>query len=210
ICAFTEEREKKTLESTLLIPVKTEVLVAGKFLCVMAVALVSGVLNFFGMGLVAALALSQAKVVSGFGRMSRLIELLPPETLLCLTVATLLFAGLISACFALLSALTRSFKEAQNILTVPLLIVSPIPLFGLLPGISLNTALSLIPILNLVLWVKSAVRGDAELLPVFITVFESGFLIAAMLFMLNSLVRTESFALGHQQILRFAARGKVS
>jgi len=196
ICAFTEEREKKTLESTLVAAVSTECLMAGKFLSVFFVAFMSGLLNLIGMSLVIWLMLSQAKEFSGLSKLSASTFQVSFETAACLFAATVLFSLLVSAMFSLLGATTKSFKEAQNMLTVPLLIFTPMPIAGMLPGVLLSKMLAFVPVLNLILWVKSAVRGDADQSLVIITVCETLFLTCLMLYLLNRLIRTEKFVLG--------------
>jgi len=196
ICAFTEEREKKTLESTLVAAVSTECLMTGKFLCVFVVAFMSGLLNLIGMSLVIWLMLSQAKEFSGLSKLSASTFQVSFETGACLFAATVLFSLLVSAMFSLLGATTKSFKEAQNMLTVPLLIFTPMPIAGMLPGVLLSKTLAFVPVLNLILWVKAAVRGDTDLSLVAITVSETLFLTCLMLYLLNRLIRMEKFVLG--------------
>lgn len=198
ICAFTEEREKKTLESTLVAAISTECLISGKFLSVFTVALMSGMLNLIGMSLVVWLLLSQAKEMGGLSKLSNTAFSVSFETGACLFAATVLFSLLVSAIFSLLGAMTKSFKEAQNMLTVPLLIFTPMPIAGMLPGVLLTKTLAFIPVLNLILWVKATVRNDADPSLVFIAVMETLLLVAAMLLLLNRLVRTEKFVLGDQ------------
>ena len=81
-------------------------------------------------------------------------------------------------------------------LTVPLLIFTPLPIAGMLPGVLLSKTLAFVPVLNLILWVKAAVRGDADLSLVAIAVSETLFLTCLMLYLLNRLIRTEKFVLG--------------
>lgn len=196
ICAFTEEREKKTLESTLVAAVSTECLMTGKFLCVFVVAFMSGLLNLIGMSLVIWLMLSQAKEFSGLSKLSASTFQVSFETGACLLAATVLFSLLVSAMFSLLGATTKSFKEAQNMLTVPLLIFTPMPIAGMLPGVLLSKTLAFVPVLNLILWVKAAVRGDTDVALVSIAVSETLILTCLMLYLLNRLIRMEKFVLG--------------
>lgn len=212
ICAFTEEREKKTLESTLVAPVSTECLMLGKFLSVFAVAFSSGMLNLIGMSLVVMLMFSQAK---GLGKLSKLSTAnfsISPETAFCLIAATILFSILVSAIFSLLGAMTKSFKEAQNILTIPLLLFTPLPIAGMLPGVLLTKTLAFVPVLNLILWVKSAVRGDADAGLVTIAIVETLLIVVVLLWLLNRLIRTEKFVLGeHGDLWKpVFARGKTN
>jgi len=198
ICAFTEEREKKTLESTLVAAVSTEVLMTGKFLSVFFVALMSGLLNLVGMSLVIWLLVSQAKELSSLSKLSGASFQISPETVICLISATTLFSLLVSAMFSLFGACTKSFKEAQNMLTIPLLVFTPMPIAGMLPGVLLSKTLAFVPVLNLILWVKAAVRGDMDPVLVTITVMQTVLLSALMLYLLSRLIRTEKFVLGDQ------------
>lgn len=198
ICAFTEEREKKTLESTMVAAISTQCLMTGKFLSVFFVALMSGILNLIGMTLVIWLMLSQAKELGGLSKLSVSTFQISFETGACLFFATVLYSLLVSALFSLLGATTKSFKEAQNILTVPLLIFTPLPIAGMLPGVLLSKTLAFVPVLNLILWVKAAVRGDADYNLVIIAVTETLLLSGTMLYMLSRLIRTEKFVLGEQ------------
>lgn len=213
ICAFTEEREKKTLESTLVAPVSTECLMFGKFLSVFVVAFSSGMLNLLGMSLVIMLMFSQAKGMGGkLAKLSTTNFSVSPETALCLFAATVLFSILVSAIFSLLGAMTKSFKEAQNILTIPLLLFTPLPIAGMLPGVLLTQTLAFVPVLNLILWVKAAVRGDAEAPLVAIAIVETLLIVTVLLWLLNRLIRTEKFVLGeHGDIWKpVFARGKTN
>ncbi len=212
ICAFTEEREKKTLESTLVAAVNTECLMTGKFLTVFVVALMSGLLNLIGMSLVVWLLITQAKELSGLSKVSGASFYISAETIASLFAATVLFSLLVSAMFSLFGALTKSFKEAQNLLTVPLLIFTPMPIAGMLPGVLLSKTLAFVPVLNLILWVKAAVRGDADITLVAITIVETLVLVGGMLYMLNRLIRTEKFVLGDDiNILTpFITKGKAN
>ena len=61
-----------------------------------------------------------------------------------------------------LSIFAKSFKEAQSLIT-PLNIVVIVPVFmGLLPGIELDAATALVPILNVSLATKEIIAGTIQ------------------------------------------------
>src|SRR5690606_28290805 len=70
------------------------------------------------------------------------------------------FAGLLLA----ISVFARSFKEAQNYLA-PLQFAIILPaMASLIPGIEINTGLSLVPLLNVSLLMREILKGDFNLL----------------------------------------------
>jgi sodium transport system permease protein len=73
---------------------------------------------------------------------------------------TVFFAGIMIP----ISVYTKSFKEAQSIIT-PLNIVVVLPaMLGLFPGIELNYITACVPILNIVLTTKSLIAGNIDYL----------------------------------------------
>ena len=79
-------------------------------------------------------------------------------------IATLLLplAAFFSAMILALAIQAKSFKQAQSTLTTLSLVVILPVLFGLLPGIELNTKTALIPILNVSLATKDVISGTIE------------------------------------------------
>jgi sodium transport system permease protein len=80
------------------------------------------------------------------------------------------------------SVYSRSFKEAQSILT-PLNMAVIIPtLVGFLPGIELDYTTAWIPIVNVVLATKAMIAGNPDIGPVIITFVSLIFLSAIAVF----------------------------
>jgi sodium transport system permease protein len=148
------EKERGTMETLLVSPATRFQIVVGKFLVVTC----SGIFT----------ALSSVVWLYLVFRQSRMV---PPEVLAGILKIIewksllLLFSMIIPLCafFAaiLLSAsvFSKSYKEAQSIIT-PLNIIVLVPvLIGIFPGIKLNAATALIPILNISLATKEIIAG---------------------------------------------------
>jgi sodium transport system permease protein len=152
IAAFTEEREKKTLESTLTLPINRIVLVLGKLGATSFVTLLASVLNLICILSVVALmgSLPQAQVL----QLQRGPWFTAPQ-LGVLTLVFLLNSVEVSALFLLMSQFARTFREAQNLLTLPSLILSLLSVTAMSPFMVLTLPNSLIPLLNAYVVCKS-------------------------------------------------------
>jgi sodium transport system permease protein len=151
------EKERGTLETLLTSPAGRLEILLGKFGVVVLTGIVTAAVSILGMYL-------------GI-RMSREI---PPEILqvilnmlewdsIALTLSLLLPLTAFFAAFLLsISIFSKSFKEAQSVIS-PLFVVIIIPAFiGLMPGMTLNAKTALIPILNVSLATKAIIAGTVS------------------------------------------------
>lgn len=195
ICVFAEEREKKTLDTTFLLPVSRLALVCGKFCCVVVVSLAAGVLNFVSMMMVFFLIFTQIQMKGADDPLGTL-SFLTPLAVLEVAVTFVLGTMQIAAVFMLVTVFTRSFKEAQNVLTMPILVIMLLPLCCIIPGFELSYATSLIPILNIGLAIKGLIHCTASEGPLFCvwaTTFAGAW---AILWSIAQVVTSEMFVLG--------------
>ncbi|MGH9680543.1 MAG: ABC transporter permease, partial [Candidatus Acidiferrales bacterium] len=153
------EKERGTIETILCSPISRTHLVLGKFLMVLTASLATAVLSLISMAL-------------SFGVGSRMLLGFAPEAVdaaMKITVSTkaivsiffivLPLAVFFSAALLAISLFAKSFKEAQSYIS-PLMIVVVLPAVGaMLPGIELNTALALVPVLNTSLVSKEIITG---------------------------------------------------
>ncbi len=181
LAAFTEEAEKKTKATTYMLPVDRSTIVLGKFLAVTILTLLSGAVNFLSMGLVAfyftwklewlkralLLALKQYNL----------------ETVALLLIVFLFSTLLVAAIYSLIAAQAKSFKEAQNISSLILLVVTILPMVALFPGWALDMKTAFIPILNMVLAAKSIVTDSVSPLEFSIACLETLAIAAGFLYM---------------------------
>ncbi|MDZ4835185.1 MAG: ABC transporter permease subunit [Candidatus Melainabacteria bacterium] len=185
LAAFTEEAEKKTKSTTYMLPIDRSTITIGKFLAVTMLTLLSGAVNFLSMGLVAvyftwkmewlkralALALKQYNL----------------ETVVLLLIVFLLSTLLVAAIYSLIAASAKSFKEAQNISSLILMVVTILPMVALFPGWALDMKTAFIPILNMVLAAKSVVTDSVNPL-IFCLACLENLLIAAVLLYMSQII----------------------
>jgi ABC-2 type transport system permease protein/sodium transport system permease protein len=154
------ERERGTLEVLMAAPVPRMSLLLAKYVAVLTVAMLTGLVNLVAMML--------SVNISGLGPhllgeqgLSALV-LVEIVALVEIFFLLLLFTSFFAALLLALASLARSFKEAQAYL-VPLMVVALIPgMVSLLPGIRLEGAVAFIPLLNIVLLARDVLWGTAD------------------------------------------------
>jgi sodium transport system permease protein len=150
------ERERGTLEILIAAPVSRFELLCAKYFSVVTVAVLTAIVNLVCMTITI--------VWSGLGPM------LFGETGFSLLLLgqvfalLLLFAGFFSAVLLCLTSFARSFKEAQAYL-IPLMIASLSPgVMAMMPGLKLQGAWTVLPLLNIILMARDLFEGGVELL----------------------------------------------
>ncbi|WP_261663605.1 ABC transporter permease [Deinococcus sp. Marseille-Q6407] len=158
------EKERGTLESLLVSPVRRSEVVAGKLLATTLSALVAAlfsVLGFLGTGLIAGLLLQrggmQADLSQAFGGQLALGAGGFASLLLSAVGAALLLSALLIA----LSIYARSYKEAQTYVT-PLSLVIVLPALFLQFSDGFSTAFYAIPLFGSMLSVMDSVTGTLK------------------------------------------------
>ena len=174
IDATAGEKERGTLESLLVAPVRRAEVVVGKFLATMTFGLSAALMAILGYVLGGTVlrqffklqgeeaqdivsVMGGALDVSAFG-------------VVMLILSALLLAGLIAALLISITMFARSFKEAQSY-------VAPLSFVLILPAVGLqfadffgsNPILYLIPVLNTLIVMDDLVKGSAHALPLLLT-----------------------------------------
>ena len=154
------EKERGTLETLLSSPAQRSEIVWGKLLTIMLFSMATALLNLLSMGVTGWIVLTQ---MTGFG--------LPPlSCVAAMLIALPPISALFSALCLALAAFARSTKEGQYYLMPLLLIVMPLVVLPMLPGVELNLGNSLIPVTGIVLLLRSVFEGRTtemlEFLPV--------------------------------------------
>ena len=161
------ERERGTMEILVAAPVSRLSLLLGKFLAVLAVAMLTAAVNMFGM-----LATVYTLGLDGwlFGDSG-----LKPIVILQIGMLLLVFAAFFSAVMLGLTSFARSFKEAQAYL-IPLMLVALAPgILSLMPDLELNTTLAILPLVNIVLSGRDLLVGELSI-TMFVVTMVSTFL----------------------------------
>jgi len=153
------EKERGTIETILCSPVSRTHLVLGKFLMVLTASVATAILA------IASMALSFGagkKLLLGLtlGMADAAMQItITGKAIVSIFFVVLPLAVFFSAALLALSLFAKSFKEAQSYIS-PLMIVVVLPaVAALLPGVELNAALALIPVLNTSLVSKEIITG---------------------------------------------------
>ncbi len=182
--AIAGEKERGTLASLLLTPIKRGEFVAGKILSLSTTAIASGIVSFTG------LILSIPKLMGGFN-----ITISPVDGLLLfLLVVTVLL--LFVAIGVFISALANTVKEAAGYLS-PIMIV--FMLFGMAPSLFGfdQWYLSFVPILNVCVSINALLNGAENLLLFFgLTVASTVLYTGLLMFGVTKLFNKERVVLG--------------
>ncbi|MHC4398146.1 MAG: ABC transporter permease subunit/CPBP intramembrane protease [Planctomycetota bacterium] len=145
------EKERGTLETLLCSPARRSEIVLGKLLTIMVFSMATAVWNLATMGL------------TGWLIFARLPEFGPPPPMapLWLALALVPVSALFGALCLALAAFARSTKEGQYYLMPLLLITMPLVILPVAaPGVELSLGNSLVPVMGLVLLLRSMLEGN--------------------------------------------------
>lgn len=212
VCAFPEEREKRTLDSTLILPVDRYALVLGKSIATTTVALISGAVNFLSMLMVYGVLSAQPaaqRLLSKLGGGS-LFGNFHPDQLLLMFVCFVTITLEIVSVFLLMVQSSRSFKEAQNILTVPVLVLMVIPILLCYPNLELSSSNVFFPGFNLVLCLREAFSEPLDYGLCAFAISENLVLIVFAFALIGKIVGREDFLEGKVQIKELFSGGAES
>ena len=151
------EKERRTLQTLVTTTASTKEIVAGKFLAVAAVGIVSATMNI--LSLVVAMNIQAYLLEEESAGMAMNLA---PEAwvwLVILVLLTTLFLGALSLAVVLLA---NSYKEAQSYVS-PLMMVVLIPaMMAIMPGVELNMQTALIPVFNVALSIVAILKGNFD------------------------------------------------
>lgn len=149
------EKERKTAETTALLPLAPATIVWGKVLAVAAFAAIAAMLNILGMALAAEHLLSS--MGEGLG-----VEIDPPFAALGRMAPFALSFVLFTSCVLVASAsLTRTFKQGQSLLgAVQMVFIFPAVL-GTMPVFDLSVTNAWIPIVQTSVAFKALLQGES-------------------------------------------------
>ncbi|MBX9941077.1 MAG: ABC transporter permease subunit [Candidatus Obscuribacterales bacterium] len=158
IVVTTEEFERKTIESTQLLPVSRSALILAKLASVALFGVFTGAVNFFSIIAVFALLVYTAGKLQTISA-SELNCLLTPLQIAEVAVCYLVMGLLLSSLMMLVTSFCRTVRSAQNWVSIPMLVVMLVPSLAFLPSISMSGAhaqpyLALIPFLGLSLTLR--------------------------------------------------------
>lgn len=153
------EKERGTLETLLVSPAERREIVWGKLLTIMTFSVITALLNLASLGVTAKFIMAQFReIISSPGASA--LSLPPLTSLVWLVVALLPIAAFFSAMCLACAAFARSTKEGQYYLMPLLLVIMPLMMLPLSPGVELTLGNSLIPVTGVVLLLRSVIEGQ--------------------------------------------------
>jgi sodium transport system permease protein len=153
------EKDRATMQTLLCAPVLPLEIVAGKFLTVWAISLVSACANVVSLGFTFTRVAASANLPS-----------IPMVALGGVLGALMLLTCTVAAAFVGVAALARDAKDAGNFLSAALtLLVVPVAA-SIMPGVELNAWTAFVPLVNLSLLIKSFFLQELSLNIFFLTI----------------------------------------
>ena len=163
------EKERGTLETLLSSPAERTEIVAGKMLTVMCFSGATSLLNLASMGVTGLMVMNHlgplAKTLgAGLG--------LPPwSAIVWMLLALVPVSALFSALCIALAVVAKSTKEAQYYLMPLVMVIMPLLVLPMAPGVDLTLGTSMIPLTGLVLLLRQLLEGEwREALPMVLPV----------------------------------------
>ena len=153
------EKERGTIETILCSPVSRTHLVLGKFLMVLTASVATAVLSVISMIVSFGVGKKMLQGVANGAADTVLQITMTGKAVISVFTMVLPLAVLFSAALLAIALFAKSYKEAQSYIS-PLMIVVVLPaVAAVLPGVELNTALALVPVLNTSLVSKEIMTG---------------------------------------------------
>ncbi|HBE70046.1 MAG TPA: hypothetical protein DDW52_18015, partial [Planctomycetaceae bacterium] len=182
------ERERNTLETLMALPVPKFRLLLAKFVAVVTVTMLTGVMNLIAMSVTLYVLQLDKTLLGGDG----FTLVLAFKLFVVLAAFTLFY----SAILLLLTSSAKSFKEAQAYL-IPLLLISIAPgLVIMMPGWGLSSFTAALPLVNMLLLSKGLLEGTAELLPAIVAIITTVFYAIAALSLAAQVFGNDAVAVG--------------
>ena len=169
------ERERGTLETLLTFPVKSRDIIVGKFMGVTVSAAVTGLVSLVLAIIFLIIAKSMFSIYEGVDIM------FSPVSIILAIFVILAYSMFISGLCIAVAGRSKTFKEAQSVLT-PLIFISFFPgMIAFMMGVTGSPLLSIVPFLNFVVVFTDVNNGSVELLDILLMLISTGAYIAAVL-----------------------------
>lgn len=188
------ERERGTMEAVMASPVPRGYVLFSKYTAVVAVALLTAIANL--------VAMFTTLWAGGLLELLTGADTFPWLTILQMLGLLILFSGFFSAVLLSLTSFAKSFKEAQAYL-IPVMLLSLTPaMLSLMPGITLSGALTILPLINIVLLARDLLSGTVDPNNAFVAIISTfayaaaALSVAARLFGSDAVTRTSEKSIG--------------
>lgn len=184
------ERERGTLEMLIAAPVPRVGLLLAKYVAVLAVALLTAIVNLAGMAITSH---STGLNISLFGGAG-----LSLPVVLKVLLLLALFAAFFSAVLLAITSCARSFKEAQAYI-IPLMLLCLVPgVICLMPSLEFSGILAVVPLVNIVLLARDLLEGSVNSLLASVAVMSTMFYVVAAIGIAAKIFGTDAILYGSQ------------
>lgn len=186
------ERERNTWETTMTLALSRVGVVTAKYLYVTTMGFLAGALNLAAMTLTMRSVLEPLLANEGVELSFRV----PLAAIPLLLAGSLVLAGSIAAAMMIFAVFARTFKEGQAMVT-PIYIATFLPvLFLTREGLELTTGLAFLPVVNVAMMVREAIRGSFPVLPIVVVMVTQAVVIALLLRLAAVILRAEDVLTG--------------
>jgi sodium transport system permease protein len=190
--ATAGERERNTWETLMSTAASRVSIVTAKYLHVVTLGGLAGVLNLFAMALtvkpIFAPLLAEAGETFDFR--------VPLVALPVMVLAAVLLAGFVAAGMMIFAAFARTFKEGQAMIMPFYLIVLLPVMFLQVPGLKLTLPLAFLPVVNVTMMIRETISGTFHWLPMAATLVVSLAMIAGCVRLAAFILQFEDVVLG--------------
>jgi sodium transport system permease protein len=171
--ATAGEKERGTLEVLLVTPVRRIEVVAGKAIATMTTGLTAGIMaiaGYLGGGLILRSFLAQDPEMAQVGEVILGSLSVTALTIMLLVVSAVLLSALIANLLMGITMFAKSFKEAQSYLApISFLLILPLVALQFADFFDFSALVYLIPIVNIMLSMDAIIKGNLQVLQLFLT-----------------------------------------
>ena len=206
IDATAGERERGTWETLMSTGANRLSVAAAKYGFVWSMGGAAGLLN---LGVMAVTMKPLFGALPG-GGLEAVVFRVPWVAIPVIVMGAVLLGGFIAGGMLVLATFARTFKEGQAMVT-PFFMLLVVPmLFLQIPGLEFSLTLAVVPVVNVVMMIRTALMGEVPWLPVGVTVLVSMALIAACVRMGAYILQYEDVVMGlHHGGLKTFLRRRV-
>ncbi|MDP3234894.1 MAG: ABC transporter permease subunit/CPBP intramembrane protease [Myxococcales bacterium] len=184
------EKERGTMQTLMVAPLRSSEIVMGKVLAVSVVGLVAVAAN------TASLSLTITRILPA-GELS-----IPPVSIVLAGLMLVPITMTTSPVFLAVAVFARDFKDGQNFLTPVFMAIAMPAGLAILPTVELNAWTAFVPVVNIALLVKAAFSGEARAELVFLVLLSSALFAMLALMLAAHVFGREQIMLGGKESAR--------
>jgi len=185
------ERERKTIETTMVAAVPRETVLLGKVLAVLAIVALSTAGNLGSV----LLTLLHVEATLGDGELSAAIAF--DWAALALASPAIAVTATLAVAVMILAALpATTFKQGQNLVSLISTLGMGGAVVGMLPTVELDLTMAVVPMANAVLVLRDALAGELALVPTLVATAVNGALAAITLLLAARVAGRETYLFG--------------